>query len=72
MKIIKPSQYCWIFTLAVHNKDVLPVLKLLEVDAIGYDQENEEWIFFDNEGNEYLASECVEVDYQPIEEKLDI
>ena len=72
MKVIKPGDYTWMFVLNTENGIILPVLKLIEVDKIGFDVNSQEWIFFDKDDNEYLAGDCVEADYQPTEEKLDV
>ena len=71
MKVIKPGDYTWMFVLNTDNGVILPVLKLIEVDKIGFDPNTQEWLFYDKEDNEYYAQDCVEADYQPTEEKLD-
>lgn len=72
MKLIKPGQYFWVFTIQVVDDELETLLKLVEAEKIGWDPSLREWVLFDKEDQTYYADECIETDYQPQEEKLDI
>ncbi len=71
MKIIKPSDFVWVFALQKTHLGYEPFLKLLEVEKVGFDPKEQEWVLFDHKEDVYYADECIEAPFNIIDEKLD-
>ena len=71
MNIVKPSDFVWAFALQKVNDRYEPFLKLLEVEKIGFDPKEQEWVIFYHKDDVYYADECIEAPFNIIEEKID-